>query len=103
MEAANHSDAILAFATEKKRPIAAIINTHWQLDHPSGNGGVKAAHPQARVYTTSAIDKDPPGGFLAIWKMRRTRAEHDRCGAPRRDSDLHHGNGNEKRCCPTCH
>jgi glyoxylase-like metal-dependent hydrolase (beta-lactamase superfamily II) len=63
---ASHSDAILAFATEKKRPIAAIINTHWHLDHSSGNGRVKAAHPQARVYTTTAIDKAlAPGGFLA--------------------------------------
>jgi len=32
-----HSDKILAFARERKRPIAAIINTHWHLDHSSGN------------------------------------------------------------------
>ena len=63
---ASHSDAILAFATARRRPIAAIINTHWHLDHSSGNGRVKAAHPQARVYTTTAIDKVlAPGGFLA--------------------------------------
>jgi len=63
---ASHSDAILAFATGKKRPIAVIINTHWHLDHSSGNGRVKAAHPKARVYTTTAIDKVlAPGGFLA--------------------------------------
>jgi glyoxylase-like metal-dependent hydrolase (beta-lactamase superfamily II) len=63
---ASQSDAILAFASARKRPIAAIINTHWHLDHSSGNGRLKAAHPEARVYTTTAIDKVlSPGGFLA--------------------------------------
>lgn len=63
---AYHSDAILAFARERKRPIAAIVNTHWHLDHSSGNVRLKAAYPKARVYTTTAIDRAlAPGGFLA--------------------------------------
>ena len=61
-----HSDAILAFARDRKRPIAAIVNTHWHLDHSSGNVRLKAAYPTARVYTTTAIDRAlAPGGFLA--------------------------------------
>ena len=61
-----HSDAILAFARERKRPIAAIVNTHWHLDHSSGNIRLKAAYPKARVYTTTAVDRAlAPGGFLA--------------------------------------
>lgn len=61
-----HSDAILAFAAARKQPIAAIVNTHWHLDHSSGNRRLKAAHPEARVYTTSAVDRAlAPGGFLA--------------------------------------
>ena len=60
------TDAILAFARERKRPIVAIINTHWHLDHVSGNGRLKAEYPKARVYTTTAIDRAlAPGGFLA--------------------------------------
>ena len=60
------TDAILAFARDRRRPVAAIINTHWHLDHSSGNGRVKAAFPKARVYTTNAIDKVlASGGFLA--------------------------------------
>jgi glyoxylase-like metal-dependent hydrolase (beta-lactamase superfamily II) len=62
----SHSDAILAFARQRKRPIAAIVNTHWHLDHSSGNGRLKAEYPKARVYTTTAVDRVlAPGGFLA--------------------------------------
>ena len=62
----SQTDAILAFARERKRPIVAIVNTHWHLDHASGNGRLKAAYPKARLYTTSAIDRAlAPGGFLA--------------------------------------
>lgn len=61
-----HSDAIAAYARERDRPIAVIVNTHWHLDHSSGNGRLKAAYPGARLYTTNAIDRAlAPAGFLA--------------------------------------
>lgn len=61
-----HSDAILAFAAARRQPITAIVNTHWHLDHSSGNRRLKAVHPDARVYTTTAVDRAlAPGGFLA--------------------------------------
>jgi glyoxylase-like metal-dependent hydrolase (beta-lactamase superfamily II) len=61
-----HSDAILALARERGRPIVAILNTHWHLDHSSGNGRIKAAFPDARVYTTNAVARVlAEGGFLA--------------------------------------
>lgn len=61
-----HSDAILAFAQAQRRPITAVVNTHWHLDHSSGNGRLKAGHPGARVYTTAAVQQAiAPGGFLA--------------------------------------
>jgi glyoxylase-like metal-dependent hydrolase (beta-lactamase superfamily II) len=60
------TDAIVAFATARQRPIAVIVNTHWHLDHSSGNGRLKALYPKARLYTTTAIDRVlAPGGFLA--------------------------------------
>jgi glyoxylase-like metal-dependent hydrolase (beta-lactamase superfamily II) len=61
-----HSDAILAYAKAEGRPVAAIVNTHWHLDHTSGNGRVKAAYPGAKVYATDAVDRVlAEGGFLA--------------------------------------
>lgn len=60
-----HSDGILDFARGRRQPVAAIVNTHWHLDHSSGNRRVKAEHPQARVYTTRAVERAlAAGGFL---------------------------------------
>lgn len=61
-----HSDGILALAASRGKPVVAIINTHWHLDHSSGNGRIKAAHPGARLYTSRAVDRAlTEGGFLA--------------------------------------
>jgi len=61
-----HSDGIIAFARERQQPVAAIVNTHWHLDHSSGNRRVKAVFPGAKVYTTRAVERAiAPGGFLA--------------------------------------
>ena len=61
-----HSDAILALAKSRNRRIAAIVNTHWHLDHSSGNGRVKTVHPDAKVHATDAVDGVlAESGFLA--------------------------------------
>src|SRR3954469_23268964 len=40
-----HSAPLLAFARARGRPIAAIFNTHWHLDHSTGNTEIRAAFP----------------------------------------------------------
>lgn len=61
-----HSDGILAYARARSRPIAAIVNTHWHLDHTSGNGRIRADYPGAPVHATDAVDRVlAEGGFLA--------------------------------------
>jgi glyoxylase-like metal-dependent hydrolase (beta-lactamase superfamily II) len=76
------SDGILAFARERRQPVVAIVNTHWHLDHSSGNRRVKAAYPDARLYTTRAVDRAlAPGGFLAR-SLDAARAQPVDAGAP---------------------
>ncbi len=58
-----HRGRLLAYARERGRPIAAIVNTHWHLDHASGNGEIMAAHPGAPLYATNAVDR-AIGGFM---------------------------------------
>ena len=59
-----HRDAILAFADARAEKIVAIVNTHWHLDHVSGNRALRAAFPALRVYASDAIERALPG-FLA--------------------------------------
>ena len=43
------------FGLGDERPVA-IVNTHWHLDHVSGNPMLRQAWPRIRIYGTSAID-----------------------------------------------
>ncbi len=58
-----HQERILAFARESKKPIVAIINSHWHLDHTGGNATLLEAYPQAQVYASTAIDGALKGFF----------------------------------------
>ena len=59
-----HAEKLLAYAKLRGKPIAAIVNTHWHLDHTTGNLDIRQAHPDAHVYATKAID-GALKGFLA--------------------------------------
>ncbi|MEZ5284838.1 MAG: MBL fold metallo-hydrolase [Vicinamibacterales bacterium] len=77
-----HSDGIVAFARAHHAAITAIVNTHWHLDHASGNVRLKAAFPTARVYTTRAVERAiAPGGFLAR-NLDAARARPPEADAP---------------------
>lgn len=41
---------LLAYAKERGRPIVAIVNTHWHLDHTTGNLDIRQTYPGAHVY-----------------------------------------------------
>lgn len=51
-----HAAALLAYARQRGQPIAAIFNTHWHLDHSTGNTEIRAAFPNAPLYTSHAIE-----------------------------------------------
>lgn len=50
-----HVQKILDYAKSKGRPIAAIINSHWHLDHTTGNADIRAVYP-AKVYASDGIE-----------------------------------------------
>lgn len=63
-----HRDRLLAYARERGRPIVAVFNTHWHLDHSTGNSEIRAAYPQAGLYASTAIDGALRGFLRRSWE-----------------------------------
>jgi len=66
-----HAQAIIAYARQKKRPIAAIVNSHWHLDHTTGNWDIRRAYPRVEVYASGALE----GALATFLKKSRDGAE----------------------------
>jgi glyoxylase-like metal-dependent hydrolase (beta-lactamase superfamily II) len=60
-----HAEKILAFASASSEPILAIFNSHWHLDHISGNIALHAAFPRAKVYSNDPALSQALSSFLA--------------------------------------
>src|ERR1051325_2082076 len=71
----------LAYAKQRRRPIAAIVNTHWHLDHTTGNADIRAVYPNARVYASTAIE----GALIGF--LGRGRAQADKALADPKTPD----------------
>lgn len=66
-----HQDKLLAFARARGRPIAAIVNSHWHLDHSGGNAEIRAAFPRASLYASNAVE----GALTGFFPASRASAE----------------------------
>lgn len=66
-----HAQAILDYAKRRGRPIAAIVNSHWHLDHTTGNWNVRQAYPQVAIYASNALE-----GALATF-LKKSREQSD--------------------------
>jgi len=66
-----HQEALLAYARERGKPVAAIVNTHWHLDHSGGNAEIRAAFPRAEVYASTAVE----GALTGFFPQSRKSAE----------------------------
>jgi glyoxylase-like metal-dependent hydrolase (beta-lactamase superfamily II) len=64
---AEHTQQILDFATQTQRPIKAIINSHWHLDHIGGNPRIRDAYPDVHIYASGALEAAKQG-FLADYR-----------------------------------
>ena len=64
-----HTQKIVDFATAAKKPVVAIVNSHWHLDHVGGNVRLRKQYPDARGYASGAID-DALHGFLASYRTQ---------------------------------
>lgn len=64
-----HLEAVLAEAAIGGKPLAAVINTHWHLDHVGGNPTIRRTHPGVPVYATDAI-QPALSGFLADYRRQ---------------------------------
>lgn len=50
-----HAQAIIDYAKSLDRPIAAIVNSHWHLDHTTGNWDLRRTYPHVAVYASAAL------------------------------------------------
>ncbi|HZF15964.1 MAG TPA: MBL fold metallo-hydrolase [Steroidobacteraceae bacterium] len=62
-----HTQQIIDYARAGGRPVAAIINSHWHLDHVGGNLMLREAYPDVRVYASGALT-GALGGFLRTYR-----------------------------------
>ncbi len=66
---AGHTTRITTAAQATGLPVAAIVNTHWHLDHVAGNAALREAYPDAPVYASDAIG-EAMRGFLADYRAQ---------------------------------
>lgn len=59
-----HTQKIVDLAHARGQPVAAIINSHWHLDHISGNILLRKMWPGAAVYSNDAALTEALGSFL---------------------------------------
>lgn len=59
-----HAQAVLDHARKVGKPVVAVVNTHWHLDHSTGNRDLFAIYPKARLIASDAAS-GALSGFLA--------------------------------------
>jgi glyoxylase-like metal-dependent hydrolase (beta-lactamase superfamily II) len=64
-----HAQRILDLSRRLGLPVAVVVNTHWHLDHVSGNPVVRRAFPAVQVLGSRAID-EAMTGFLASYRKQ---------------------------------
>lgn len=66
-----HARATIDYAKARGRPVAAVINSHWHLDHTTGNWDIRRAYPRVVIYASDALE----GALQTFLKKSREGAE----------------------------
>jgi glyoxylase-like metal-dependent hydrolase (beta-lactamase superfamily II) len=66
---AAHTQKIADFAQQQKKPVAAIVNTHWHLDHIGGNASLREQYPALHMYASAAL-AEAQQGFLKNYRAQ---------------------------------
>src|SRR4051794_32715676 len=72
-----HAQAILDYSRERHRPIAAIVNSHWHLDHTTGNWDIRQAFPHVPIYASNALQ----GALATYLQQGRAAGRQDAGGS----------------------
>lgn len=64
-----HTLAIAHLAQQLRKPLQAIVNSHWHLDHIGGNVLLRQRYPGVKVHTSDAIFA-AQDGFLANYRRQ---------------------------------
>lgn len=64
-----HAEAIEGVLKDSGAPPVALINTHWHLDHVSGNLPLRDAYPSVEVHASTRVLAER-SGFLARYRAQ---------------------------------
>ena len=78
----DHAGKILAYARSTGKPVAAIVNSHWHLDHATGNMDLLKAYPSAAIVTSRAIEGQLYRDFIAPGRERTRKALAEGTASP---------------------
>jgi glyoxylase-like metal-dependent hydrolase (beta-lactamase superfamily II) len=68
-----HAQELIEFARQQHRPIAAVVNTHWHLDHIGGNALLRKTYPRVRIYASNTL-RQALQGFLHDYSQQLQQA-----------------------------
>jgi glyoxylase-like metal-dependent hydrolase (beta-lactamase superfamily II) len=85
---AAHAQNIIDYATRRALPVFAIFNSHWHLDHISGDPALRGAFPATAIYANDPALTEALAGFLArgAETNRRRLADPALDGSQREDA-----------------
>lgn len=84
-----HTQKIIDRAEALQQPVVAIINSHWHLDHVSGNIPLRERFPEVAVYSNGAAVENALATFLARGRESNRKLLDDPATTPEIIDEIH--------------